>query len=61
MFSQGDYKPGLQLLATLRDSVDGFFDQVMVMTDDKNLRNNRLSLLKQLHDLFLRVADISAL
>lgn len=61
LFSSGDYESGLKLLATLRDSVDGFFDNVMVMADDITLRNNRLSLLKRLQDLFLRVADISIL
>jgi glycyl-tRNA synthetase beta chain len=59
LFEQGDYTEGLKLLATLRDSVDGFFDNVMVMTDDIRVKNNRLSLLKQLQGLFLRVADIS--
>ena len=61
LFEQGNYKQGLKLLATLSDSVDSFFDNVMVMAEDTKTRNNRLSLLKQLQGLFLRVADISVL
>jgi len=48
-------------MAALRDSVDKFFDDVMVMAEDENLRNNRLALLNQLNQLFLQVADISRL
>ena len=61
MLDAGDYAPALTRLAGLRDSVDAFFDQVMVMVDDEAVRKNRLALLKQLRDLFLRVADLSRL
>jgi glycyl-tRNA synthetase beta chain len=61
MLDAGDYTPALTRLAGLRDSVDAFFDQVMVMVDDEALRTNRLALLKSLRDLFLRVADLSRL
>jgi glycyl-tRNA synthetase beta chain len=49
----------LQHLATLRDPIDDFFNEVMVMVDDQALRNNRLSLLSDLRTLFINVADIS--
>ena len=58
---QGDYQPALTALAGLREPVDQFFDQVMVMADDDALRNNRLALLNQLHQLFLQIADIAKL
>ncbi|MCH8264474.1 MAG: glycine--tRNA ligase subunit beta, partial [Proteobacteria bacterium] len=61
LFDQGRYKDGLQQLASLRESVDRFFDSVLVMSEDQNLRNNRVALLQQLRSLFLRVADISYL
>lgn len=48
-------------LAELREPVDAFFDKVMVMVDDKELRINRLTMLEKLRELFLRVADISLL
>ncbi|MEW8506713.1 MAG: glycine--tRNA ligase subunit beta [Candidatus Thiodiazotropha sp.] len=61
LFENGEYTQGLQVLAALREPVDLFFDQVMVMAEDRNLRNNRLTLLAQLESLFLSVADISRL
>ena len=48
-------------LADLREPVDAFFDEVMVMADDPALRQNRLALLKALRELFLQIADISLL
>jgi glycyl-tRNA synthetase beta chain len=48
-------------LASLKEPVDLFFDQVMVMADDSGLRNNRLCLLQALSRLFIQVADISKL
>ncbi len=56
-----DYTNVLTTLASLRDPVDGFFDDVMVMTDDEALRNNRLALLAELRAMFLNVADVSRL
>ena len=57
----GDYTPALKQLAGLRENVDAFFDQVMVMAEDDSLRANRLALLQSLSMLFLRVADLSRL
>ena len=56
-----DYTAALQALAALREPVDTFFDDVMVMADDAALRDNRLALLAELRALFLGVADISRL
>lgn len=61
LFANADYNSALNELATLRESVDNFFDQVMVMAEDNALRLNRLSLLNQLRNLFLQIADISLL
>ncbi len=61
LLSDNDYTATLAALASLREPVDAFFDQVMVMADDMALRNNRLALLKQLRELFLQVADVSLL
>ncbi|EKD71185.1 MAG: hypothetical protein ACD_46C00259G0004 [uncultured bacterium] len=55
------YDKVLLQLAQLRKPVDDFFDQVMVMTDDKSRRENRLLLLSQLRKMFLQVADIALL
>jgi len=51
----------LQALAALRQPVDTFFDEVMVMAEDDAVRGNRLALLARLRMLFLQLADISRL
>jgi glycyl-tRNA synthetase beta chain len=61
LFANGDYQQALTLLADLRESVDLFFEDVMVMADDEALKNNRLALLTNLREQFLHVADISLL
>ncbi len=57
----GDAKAQLQVLASLREPVDAFFDGVMVMADDAAIKANRLALLARLRELFLRLADVSRL
>ncbi len=61
MVEQRDYNAVLSQLAMLRETVDRFFEDVMVMTDDSALRENRLALLHRLRSLFVNVADISQL
>ena len=61
LLDAGFYGEALNRLAGLREPVDKFFDQVMVMTDYSTLRRNRLALLQNLSSLFLRVADFSRL
>jgi glycyl-tRNA synthetase beta chain len=56
-----DYVGVLRGLAALRAPVDAFFDGVMVMADDTDLRGNRLALLKRLADRFAAVAAIERL
>lgn len=56
-----DYTRILTALATLRNVIDNFFDNVMVMADDDAVKNNRLALLSLLRQLFLTTADISIL
>ncbi len=57
----GDYRGAMRLLAALRDSIDAFFDTVLVMSEDRARRANRLALLDRIHALFLETADISLL
>lgn len=61
LYQQGEYQQALSELAQIRQVVDNFFDNVMVMADDEAIKNNRLALLNQLQQLFLQVADISVL
>jgi glycyl-tRNA synthetase beta chain len=61
VYAAGDYQQALVSLADLKDPVDSFFDNVMVMADDEAVKHNRLALLNKLHSLFLQTADISLL
>ena len=61
MLEQRRYAEILNELADLREPVDRFFDDVMVMVDEEDVRDNRLALLSELRALFLDVADISRL
>jgi glycyl-tRNA synthetase beta chain len=56
-----EYAGALGRLAQLRPAIDAFFDQVMVMDENPQLRSNRLNLLAQLQGLFAGVADLSRL
>jgi len=56
-----EYTDALTVLAGLRQPVDDFFDNVMVLADDAAVRRNRLALLSDLQQLFGGVADISRL
>ncbi|MDD0824344.1 glycine--tRNA ligase subunit beta [Mannheimia sp. AT1] len=58
---KGEYTVVLDELASLRQPVDNFFDNVMVNAEDEKLRQNRLAILNTLQGLFLQVADISLL
>ncbi len=58
---KAQYQEALQELSTLRGAVDRFFDEVLVMAEDRKLRDNRLALLRELQRLFSRVADLSQL
>lgn len=61
LLESGDFDAALKLLAGLRNPLDRFFEEVMVMVEDSAVRDNRLALLGRLSGLFLRVADISQL
>ncbi|MHB1100045.1 MAG: glycine--tRNA ligase subunit beta [Burkholderiales bacterium] len=60
-FKQGDYSEYLKAFAVLKEPVDSFFDNVMVMTENDRLRQNRLALLRDLRQAMNRVADLSRL
>ncbi len=61
LLAQAQYTQALTELSTLRDVVDRFFDDVMVMADDEALKNNRIALLGLLQGQFIQVADLSLL
>ncbi len=59
--SRGDYEQALIILLSIKPEVDSFFDNVMVMTDVPDVRDNRLALLWHISRLFLRIGDLSAI
>jgi len=61
LYAIGNYQSALSKLAALKEPVDSFFDDVMVMADDEKLKNNRIALLNQISELFLQAADLSRL
>ena len=60
-FHAGRYEQSLQLLAQLKEPVDAFFEHVMVMDENPQLRQNRLALLRDVQKLLGGVADLSRL
>jgi glycyl-tRNA synthetase beta chain len=56
-----DYSMALKAMLKMKEPVDTFFDEVMVMADDMAVRQNRLNLLTVLGDLILQIGDISKL
>ena len=61
LMADANYGATLQALSHLREPVDRFFDDVMVMAEKPEVRDNRLAMLQSLAQQFLQVADISAL
>ena len=59
--TEGKYREALAEVSKLRSYIDAFFDKVMVMAEQKALRQNRLALLADLRKAMNRVADISKL
>jgi glycyl-tRNA synthetase beta chain len=60
-FNQKKYESALLEMTHMKRPIDEFFDGVMVMVEDEAIRNNRLALLDQIGQLFLRIADFSKL
>ncbi|MFT6918010.1 MAG: glycyl-tRNA synthetase beta chain [Cognaticolwellia sp.] len=56
-----NYQSALTELAALKQPIDNFFDHVMVMADDEQVKTNRLTLLNEIRNSFLAIADISLL
>jgi glycyl-tRNA synthetase beta chain len=54
-----NYSEVFKALASLKTPVDTFFDEVLVMTDDPKVRENRLALLVRISQTFLQLADFS--
>ena len=55
----GDYTAILNELVLLRTPVDNFFDKVLIMDKDEQIKNNRLTLLSTIYNQFIKIADFS--
>lgn len=58
---QKNYQQALQEILSIKDNLDRFFDNVMVMVNDESIRINRLKIVKSFFDLFNEIADLSQL
>ena len=58
-YERANYTAALTLLAGLSTSIEAFFDKVMVMDDDLEVRQNRLNLLTELKGMFDRIANLA--
>jgi glycyl-tRNA synthetase beta chain len=56
-----NYKEIMKSLLNLKETIDSFFDNVMVNTEDEKVKSSRLALIRRVRHLFLSVADISHL
>jgi len=59
LITQRDYAEALGTMLEMKEPVDSFFDEVMVMADDEAVKQNRLNLLTAIGDLILQIGDIS--
>src|SRR5699024_2034024 len=59
LIDEREYDKALDILITLKDPIDEFFDNEMVMVDDEKLKNNRLALLRNIYDTMMLVSDLS--
>ena len=59
LIAKGDFIQAQKIIFRMRSSIDNFFDKVLVMAEDKKLKQNRLALLQAISKLLLQVADYS--
>jgi len=59
LIEKGLYVEALMVLIGFKERIDKFFDNVFVMDNDENIRNNRLALLKNIKDMFFKYGDLS--
>jgi len=59
MIAKGDFLKAQKIIFQIRSSINNFFDNVLVMTEDKRTRKNRLALLQAISKLLMNVADYS--
>lgn len=59
LINKKEYDKALDLLATLKEPIDNYFDKVMIMVEDAEIKNNRLGMIKRIYDMMKKVCDLS--
>ncbi|NLC04102.1 MAG: glycine--tRNA ligase subunit beta, partial [Tissierellia bacterium] len=59
LIEKKEYDKALDLLSTLSDPISDYFEKVMVMVEDEELKNNRLALLRKIYNTMMMVGDLS--
>lgn len=59
LISQGEFSRAQKIALKLKSPVNNFFDKVLVMAEDKKIRQNRLALLSEIRHFLLQIADFS--
>jgi glycyl-tRNA synthetase beta chain len=59
LIASGDFTKAQRIFFRIRSSINSFFDHVLVMVEDRRLRNNRLALLQEIQKLLWQMADYS--
>jgi len=54
-----EYDNALKAVMTMKPCIDDFFDNIMVMVEEENIRKNRLAILKSIENMMLNFADLS--
>ena len=57
----GEYEKAMEAIVTLKKPIDDFFDGVMVMAEDMDVRNSRLGLLRAISEMMLELGDVSVI
>jgi glycyl-tRNA synthetase beta chain len=61
LVSENKYYDAIQILSSLKNPINKFFDKVLVMDKNEDIKQNRLSLLKNIQKLAFQIADFSKL
>jgi glycyl-tRNA synthetase beta chain len=61
LLEENKYYDAIRLLSSLKDPINSFFDKVLVMDKNEEIKQNRLSLIKTIRNIALRIADFSKL
>lgn len=54
-----EYDRALDYMISLKEPIDSFFDNVMVMVEDEKIKHNRLGLVRKISDTMLMICDLS--